>query len=227
MKLSEYISNYRTEHKISLRSFADKCGCSFQYISKLENDLIENPSAAMLKSIASAMGMSLDQLLRSIDDLSFNLREEDQSDPTSSIPETLLEKIQNHMSPVPFYERLCCGNGMFADDQIADYIFFSDSLMNPDKEYFCMTASGDSMIGAQIQDGDYLVFEKTGTPQLNKIGCFCIDDNVATCKKFTQKNGLIILIPANDQFEPIIIDPTKESHFRCVGVLAFVVSDRR
>lgn len=38
MKLSEYVKNYREKHRLSLRQMAEKCECSFQYISKLEKD---------------------------------------------------------------------------------------------------------------------------------------------------------------------------------------------
>lgn len=73
MKLSEYIRHYRTGHDLSLRAFAEKCGCSYQYIDRLEKETIEKPSADMLKKIASAMGMSLQDLLSKVDDFNMSV----------------------------------------------------------------------------------------------------------------------------------------------------------
>lgn len=69
MKLSEYVKNYRTSHGLSLRAFAEKCGCSHQYLDKLEKDNIESPSFGQLMKIARAMGMTLHELIATIDDM--------------------------------------------------------------------------------------------------------------------------------------------------------------
>lgn len=135
--------------------------------------------------------------------------------------------MPENSSPVPLYSLICCGNGGFVDDNILDYISLPSSWLSASKEYFAQTASGDSMEGAGIYDGDILVFEKVSTPQQGRIGCFCIDDNEAMCKKYrVAADGRIYLMPANPNYDPIPVDPGME-HFRCLGLLAFVISDRR
>ncbi len=67
MNLSEHIRNYRSEHKLSLRTFAQQCGCSYQYVDKLEKGQIEKPSAEMLKKISDVMGLSIQKLLSETD----------------------------------------------------------------------------------------------------------------------------------------------------------------
>lgn len=75
MKLGEMIKAYRHEHKISQRQFALRCNVSNGYISMLENgknpktDEPIVPSITILKSIASAMSMSLNDLLTDADDM--------------------------------------------------------------------------------------------------------------------------------------------------------------
>jgi len=73
MKLSEYVKNYRTSHGLSLRAFAEKCGCSHQYLDKLEKDNIESPSFGQLLKIAKAMGMTLHELIGTVDDMEIKL----------------------------------------------------------------------------------------------------------------------------------------------------------
>lgn len=73
MKLSEYVYKYRKAKKLSLRAMADLCGCSFQYLSKLENDEIDAPTILMLSKIAKGMGISLHELLSTVDDMNVYL----------------------------------------------------------------------------------------------------------------------------------------------------------
>ncbi len=75
MKLRELIIKYRTDHDLSQRQFAEKCGISNGYISMIENDVNPKtgkpavPSLKMLHNIAAGMNMTLDDLLTSIDEL--------------------------------------------------------------------------------------------------------------------------------------------------------------
>ena len=58
---------------MSLRAFAEKCGCSHQYLDKLEKDNIEAPSFGQLLKIARAMGMTLHELIGTVDDMEIKL----------------------------------------------------------------------------------------------------------------------------------------------------------
>ena len=73
MKLGELIVNYRTEHELSLRAFARASGLSPTYISMLEKGVNRRgstpaPSVDTYRSIAKAMGMDVDELIRAVDD---------------------------------------------------------------------------------------------------------------------------------------------------------------
>ena len=210
MKLSEYISNYRKENHMSLRALAEKSGCSFQYISKLEKGQVDNPSVLKLKQLSNAMGTSLNELFSVIDDISVDMSDSD--------------NIAN-FSKIPLYSTICCGNGGFVDDEIMDYISLPPDKLNPHKEYFAQIASGESMINAGIHPGDILVFEKTSSIDPGDIGCFCIDDNDAMCKRYTiTDDHRIRLIPENPKYDPIYVDPTMD-HFRCIGKLVYCIVD--
>lgn len=69
MKLSEYVKIYRKKHDLSLRQMADRCECSYQYLSKLENEEIAVPTAKTLTRLAKGMGMTLHELLTAVDDM--------------------------------------------------------------------------------------------------------------------------------------------------------------
>lgn len=125
---------------------------------------------------------------------------------------------------IPLYDMISCGTGGFVDDQIIDYVVLPAEMFSPSKEYFAQYAHGDSMINAGIHDGDLVIFQKQSEPVNGMIGCFCIDDNTATCKRLSISGTQIILLPENPAYTPIIV-PVES--FKCLGKLAFVVSDRR
>lgn len=90
MQLSEIIKNYRKENKLSLRAFADKTDFSFQYISNIENGSVKNPSIPVVQSLARAMNMTFDELLRMTDDftISSDIAETNDDKTKESIPST-------------------------------------------------------------------------------------------------------------------------------------------
>lgn len=81
------------------------------------------------------------------------------------------------------------------------------------------------MIGKGIKSGDILVFEKTQILENGEIGSFCIDDNDAVCKVFRRlSTGIILLESANDKYEPIEIDVSRDTCFRIIGRYKFKLS---
>lgn len=137
---------------------------------------------------------------------------------THADDETMYKELGFDFFRLPLYAPICCGNGGFADDNIIEYVAIPSRGLSSPENYFCQIAKGDSMTDAGIDDGDLLVFEKTSQIYSGMIGCFCIDENEAMCKKYSVMNGIIILQPMNSKYEPIAVDPTNKC-FKCVGVL--------
>lgn len=94
MKLKEIIYNYRKEHNLSYRDFAEKTNLlSHTYISKIEkNDDIDLTMNA-LKSIAKAMNISFSELLHLIDnDTQVTLNKTTKDKELSELTKTLNDK---------------------------------------------------------------------------------------------------------------------------------------
>lgn len=143
---------------------------------------------------------------------------------TLSINTFIKNTIDKLIRKIALYELISCGTGGFVDDNIIDYVSLPAEMFSSKKEYFAQYAKGDSMINANINNGDLVIFEKTSSVTNGMIGCFCIDDNAATCKRLSMTNGQIILLPENPSYNPIIANVET---FKCIGKLAFVINDRR
>ena len=136
--------------------------------------------------------------------------------------------VANHdIIQMPLYSEISCGKGMFTDDNIIEIISFPADMLKRNKDYFAQYAKGDSMIEENINTGDLLVFEKTQHIENGEVGCFCVDENAATCKRFykDEVSNIIMLQPANNNYQPIVV--TVESmNFHVVGKLKLVINKR-
>ena len=204
--IGEIIKKLRERKGLTQEELALKVGyTSATTINKIESGA-NKLKQEKIKIFADVLECTVSELL-GIDEIN-NLR------PVSSID----------IRKVPLYDSISCGTGGFVDDNIIDYVSLPASMFNSKKEYFAQYAHGDSMINANINDGDLVIFEKTSSVTNGMIGCFCVDDNIATCKRLSMTNGQIILLPENPSYNPIIANVET---FKCIGKLAFVINDRR
>lgn len=85
---------------------------------------------------------------------------------------------------------------------------------------FYAKASGNSMIGAGIDDGDILVIDKSLEPQDGKIAV-CFIDGEFTIKRIKVQENSLLLLPENPTFKPIEV--TQENNFIIWGIVTYVV----
>lgn len=76
------------------------------------------------------------------------------------------------------------------------------SLIQHPATTFVMPLRGDSMIGAGLYDGDWLVVDKVLRPQHDDIVIAELDGEF-TCKRLYQRNGIFMLRPENPTYPDI------------------------
>jgi repressor LexA len=86
------------------------------------------------------------------------------------------------------------------------------------KNQFVLKVTGDSMIEAQIADGDYVVVRKQRTARDGQIVVAITDEGEATLKRFYLEKNRIRLEPANSSMKPIFVKNAK-----LLGVVVGVV----
>ena len=138
----------------------------------------------------------------------------------------------NHLTPVRLAENpasfkiplfshtIRAGFPSPADDYVADTLDLNDHLMPRKEASFLLKAKGDSMVGVGIHDGDILIVDRSITAS---NGCVVIAtvDGQFTVKTLEKKRGLIRLLPANPDFQPI--EFKDEQELQIWGVVTNVV----
>jgi DNA polymerase V len=85
---------------------------------------------------------------------------------------------------------------------------------------FYAKASGTSMTGAGIDDGDILVIDRSLEPRNNKVAV-CLLDGEFTVKRIKVSKEEMFLMPENKAFEPIKI--TEENQLIIWGIVTYVI----
>jgi DNA polymerase V len=87
---------------------------------------------------------------------------------------------------------------------------------------FYAKASGTSMIGAGIDDGDIMVIDRSLEPQNNKIA-ICLIDGEFTVKRIKIEKDAVYLMPENKNYQPIKV--TDENELVIWGIVTYVIKN--
>jgi repressor LexA len=93
-----------------------------------------------------------------------------------------------------------------------------EAMFNKKKNLFALRVAGDSMIDAQIADGDYVIVRKQRTCRDGQIVVAQTDEGEATLKRWYVEKNRIRLEPANSEMKPIYV-----KNARVLGVVVGVV----
>lgn len=107
-----------------------------------------------------------------------------------------------------------------ADDYVADTLDLNEHLIHRKEATFFVQASGNSMIGAGIHDGDILIVDKSITASDGDIIIATVDGEF-TVKRLEKRLGLVRLMPENPEFKPI--EFKNEQELVVFGVVTSVI----
>lgn len=208
MKLGQIIQEYRREHDLSQRQFAEKCGSVTNgYISMLENERNPAtgkpiiPSLDKLKAIASAMQMPLQKLLDDADDLDVSIE---------AAPSNLfrISAMKPHL--VPLIGSVACGQPIIAQESYEVYV---DS---PSKADYALKVEGDSM-EPQYLEGDIVYIRAQDDCDDGQVAVVLLDDSAALKHIYHVQNGLQ-LISNNPAYPPKTVTVPEYDTIRILGI---------
>jgi repressor LexA len=128
-------------------------------------------------------------------------------------------QLEHDERGLPLKGRVAAGVMHEAIEQ-TERLDFEAVFNNKRNQFFALEVSGDSMIDAHIDDGDYVVIRKQETAQPGQIVVARTEDGEATLKRYFPEKAKkrIRLQPANSKLKPIFV---KECDI--LGVVAGVV----
>lgn len=121
---------------------------------------------------------------------------------------------------IPILGRVAAGQPILAEESFEGRIDLRE-VFGDITGMFALRVRGDSMVDAGIHPGDYVIVRQQERANAGEIVVAMVGDE-ATVKTYQpRKAGVIELIAANVNYEPIVIEPGTE--FRILGVVRGVI----
>lgn len=125
--------------------------------------------------------------------------------------------------PLPYAESgVQAGFPSPAQDYIYESFDLNREIVRHPASTFYARVHGDSMCGEGICDGDLIVVDRSLEPRDGSLAVCCLDGEF-TLKRIKIRPGAVWLIPANEQFDPILVTP--DNRFEIWGVVTHTIKD--
>jgi len=119
---------------------------------------------------------------------------------------------------LPLLGNVAAGLPIVADQNIEEYVSVPRTVIRNDMDGFLVKVKGESMIDANIQDGDLLICRIQPTAKNNDIVVAVINGEV-TVKRFFHEGRRIRLQPENRKFKPIYVESDFIVNGKVVGLI--------
>jgi repressor LexA len=110
----------------------------------------------------------------------------------------------NQQTGIPLAGKVAAGSPIEAieDTQLLSL----SSHFGTSDDIFALEVKGDSMAGADIRNGDFVICQRRPTAENGQLVIAVVDEKEATLKRFYKEKSCARLQPANDDYEPIYSD---------------------
>ena len=130
------------------------------------------------------------------------------------------EYLENELESVPVFNNIAAGEPILITPEQQDTFILPKYWVKGVNKKFILKVKGDSMIKANINDGDLVVIEQTQSPVNGDIVAVNIEGS-ATLKTLSLTKTTITLLPENDDYDPIVVTPDEEFYIlgKAIGVI--------
>lgn len=195
---STKLKELRKSKGMTLDELAEIIGTSKQTIHRYENGIITNVPPEKVESLANALGTTPGELMGW------------DSEPLTSYDNVMPMSVKS----LPVLGDIACGMPIYADEKHESFVSVSDKF---DAD-FCLTARGDSMIGARIYDGDIVFIRSQSTVENGEIAAVILGDE-ATLKRvyYYPNEGKLVLSPENPRYAPLVYVGRELENVKIIG----------
>jgi len=143
------------------------------------------------------------------------------------VPVSKIDSIMNFIHDrnlfLPLYSnKVPAGFPSPADDHMEGKLDLNNHLVKHPAATFFVRASGESMVGAGIHDGDILVVDRSLEPRHGKIIIAAVDGQL-TVKRLQKRGSKTLLTPENRKYKPIEL--TENNDVKIWGVVTNVIHE--
>lgn len=229
------IRDLRIKRKVSMKQVASELELPYTtYVNYEKGD--REPNSETLIKLADYFGVSVDYLIGRSDEMvdddlldKVNVIDNDilencngnllyaqkmqaQRDAANSfsLPDNILPLPQTRK--IPLLGTIACGEPILATENIECNIDIPDYIHAD----FALRCKGDSMVNARIMDGDIVYIRQQPDVENGEIAAVLIGDE-ATLKRVYKAENQVTLMPANDNYPPLVYTGAQLDEVRIIG----------
>lgn len=183
------------------------------------------PSGETLLKIADYLGTTTDYLLGKSDEqdniifrtalekvahdqLDNAIKEKSRSEKRAnrSLRDEMIDRIAiEAKGRIPIVGTIRAGLPLIAEEFLEGWAYSPIKNTGNEIEYFYLRVTGDSMIGAGIEEGSLVLIHKQPYAENGQIVACMVNEEDATLKRFRQQGNTVMLIPENPKYDPIVL----------------------
>ena len=193
---SERLRTLRQEKGISQQALGQQVGISKSSVNMYERGERE-PGIATLKALSDYFSVDLNYLLGQ----------------SETLPENVIPMPA--MRTIPLVGTIACGKPILAVENVEDQVFVPEHIHAD----FALRCRGDSMVGAEIYDGDLVYIRQQDQVYNGQIAAVLIGEE-ATLKRFyfDEHAGLVTLSAENPAYPPKIFQGEELENIHILGL---------
>lgn len=206
MTVGEKIREARIKKGYSQAELAEILGYkSRSSINKIEVEGRDIPRSSIVK-FAKALDVTPAYLM--------GWEDEEPQDSLSNLSQKYDNIFPVKLKRFPLLGEIACGEPIYADEDHESFVS-ADANIHAD---FCLRASGDSMINAEIYDGDIVFIRKQPIVDNGEIAAVIIEDE-ATLKRvyYDKEHAMLHLVAENPKYSPLVYSGEKLNYIHILG----------
>ena len=186
MDMGNRIKELRIAAGLTQTELGDKLGVGSSAVAKYEKGRVKNIKQSTIAKMAEIFGCTPSYVM-ALDDV-------------PPLPPNIITPAAR---PVPVLGTICAGDGAVAEENFVGN-FFIDNTVQAD---YALRVNGDSMVEAEIYNGDMAFLRKDFEFRAGWIYAVVHGvDREASLKKVFRQDDKLILQPCNSDYSPIIAD---------------------
>lgn len=129
------------------------------------------------------------------------------------------EYTREELKELPVFNDIAAGEPILMNPEVEGSFYIPRLWLKGMRECFILKVKGDSMINADINDGDYVIIRQQSFAQNNDIVAADLDGS-ATLKRLKIGKTAATLMPENEKYKPI---PINDEGVRIIGTAVGVL----
>jgi SOS regulatory protein LexA len=132
------------------------------------------------------------------------------------------EYASEYLNELPVYSDIAAGEPILMNSEQEANFYIPQYWLRGVKDCFILKVRGDSMKGANINDGDYVIIRKQQNAQNNDIVAVDLEGS-ATLKRLSLGKGGATLMPENPKYSPI---PLYDREATVIGIAVGLIKNK-